>query len=527
MKRSALYNIYPSLYNGIDDIAQDIPRIKDLGFEGVWINPLFETSSVPSPQTQKSGSPYGPQSFRLDSTHTQGEQYSDAESSAAVRELTDLIRAEGMRVLADVVFLHVAHSHPLITNDRDQFLSCSVLSKIPDDIDTSRWFSSHTQNMGGDLWDDVIPFNFDDPEIKQQILEYYLKPYASKIVKEWGFDGLRIDSAGLLPQEIYEEIVYHAENICKQEHGHDLSVLCETVGLAPNEYEHLNGVCDSCYSSSYWMLLGDLCEWQIEGQDHTLIIKNWHMGMDKTFPENQRLSALYSHFSAVLNDDEGTLQHLNGFMKNYVAPTLGFIDNHDTASSADIFRKMGFGDHAIRQLNRLAMAKMAFAHDGWFLTSGSEFLRDSSSVFTASPDDIHRDCVDNQDFVKQINETLASMPDVRQEWKQLVFDPLNPDIFAVIIHPEEGFKQKPDLIIVNTSDSPRIIDMEFARQILNDGLDRSACTSHKETTLSSVHLCGNVISAGDFGHVACFVNGDINSVPEPKADSKAHKPSVN
>lgn len=528
MKRTSLYNIYPSLYENLQAIIDDIPRIKDMNFQGVWLNPLFESSTVPSPKTGKFGSPYGPQSFKVDRRYTDGEQLSHENSTKAVRELTDALRDAGLRVQSDVVFLHVAHSHPLINNDHEAFKDCPVLSKIPEDVDTKRWFKhGHTQSMAGDIWDDVIPFNYEDPQIRAEIMEYYLKPYVHQIIKEWGFDGLRIDSAGLVPKVIYDDLIWYAQSLCQEEHGKELSTLGETVGLSMEEYTHLQEFIDNSYSSSYWILIGDLCEWKMEGRDHNMFIKNWELSSQNMVQPDDKKRLIYSHLAGILNDDNSVLYHMAGFMNSNVAPTVGFAGNHDTASSSDIFNKMGLDADEIKHFNRLIMASMAFVHGGWFVTSGGEFYRKSSSVFTASPDDIDRDLIDNQDFVGDINLTLAGMPDFREEWKQTFFDPDQPDLLTVVLHEGFGFGDKADVVIINLSDEPREIDQGYIDDILSQSAARSNDPSQISSSVGELHLCGSISTKADvlaediykngIPHVNNFPHSDRSKSPEYRA----------
>lgn len=492
MSRPCYYNIYPALYDGVDAINNDLNRVAGMEFSGVWINPLFEVSSVPSAASGKVGSPYAPVSFEAEGSFFE-DGLSAFEKAAKIREVTDNCRKLGMRCLTDLVLLHVAHDSPLVHNERDRFKDSPVLKDIPDHIDTSKWFVKGTNRLGDDVWDDVVPFNFNDATAAKQINEYYIKPCLDLLIRDWGFDGLRIDSAGMLPQKVYDTVVPYAHALCYQEHKKDLKILAETVGLSPDSYTKLNGKIDLAYGFTHWVLLEGVAE-RVDPARENIVLHDLELAAKYMSNEIQRGKKIFKLFADNLNNDSGTLAGITGYLKSAVAPVCGFPDNHDTVTISDVCKAARLSKEDTSRANRLVMSVMSFYHDGWFLTSGSEFERKTSTVFTASPKDIDTKKADHSAFVTSVNQTMRQLPDIRSEWKQCVFDPSKPDTIAFILRPGEGFAETPDVIISNVSDKTLKITHDHVADVVRTALERQG--QHFDGNLGSykghIYLNGNI-----------------------------------
>jgi hypothetical protein len=493
MERSRLYNVYPLLYNGYNSIYDDLDRIADLEFNGVWLNPMFETSSEPSPLNGKKNSPYGHASFRLDARYRQNEDQSMHDDAQQITQYTDSCRDLGLRSFMDVVLLHVAHDHPLVTNQHDGFKDCEILQKIPDHIDTSRWFLNESNAMGDDVWDDVRPFNFEDPDVRREVLDYYLKPYIEYVIKDFGFDALRIDSAPYIMPEVYHELMEYADQVCHDRHGKPAQFFPETVGQMPFEdIAALEDHADLCYSSAHWFFIGKLAQWNIDGMNHSVDILNPAMASKTMMTSDEKMRSILQTYADELHDDYGYLSASVGQLKDEVAPVCGFVDNHDTIVATDVFNRMGLSHEQTAQLSRLTMGIMAFLHDGWFLTKGSEHLKSSNSVFHASADDIDT-CIDNSDFVRQVNQTLAALPDIRKEWCQAHFDPDSPEVLYIVLRGGEGFDNTPDVIAVNISDGPATLRQADLDKAIQSTVDRHGHPDvHDVSNEHNVYVCGDI-----------------------------------
>jgi glycosidase len=304
------YNQFPLHYHNIKEMETDLPRIRQMGFTSVWTNPLFEPcQSVDLVKHEFSingdanevhsdpGSIYATRSFNINhklSGHND-EAISESERRkrdyADIRHYTDAARAQGLTPLYDFVMRQVAVDNPL-------------LQKKP------HWFKRHSNGnyvffgrdenyrATGVSWDDVVEFNYDNPAVRKEVVNEYLKPMADIVVKQFGFEGFRIDAAGKLPRSVYEEIIPYVDKLCKETHGKPAVIIGETLGQNINEFLHTGGYMDYIYNSIYFQPFNSRKMWE---------------------------------------KDDTWFAHTKGQLQEQVAPTIGFPENHDVIRLADFY----------------------------------------------------------------------------------------------------------------------------------------------------------------------------------------------
>lgn len=199
-----LYNAFPRNYSTMAEATADLDRIGDLGFNVVWINPLNATSKgivkrfnhLTGEDQEVRGSLYAGAHFdrlnyelfpdlddRTEKPLTGNPaEYTDTEKRKLVA-YTDKARENRLQPIFDLVLNHVALDSPLVTGECTHFKNKG--------IDTSKWFLTKDTK-----WDDVCLFNYDDPVIREEIIQEFWLPYLRKYINEFGFDGVRIDFAG-------------------------------------------------------------------------------------------------------------------------------------------------------------------------------------------------------------------------------------------------------------------------------------------------------------------------------------------
>jgi len=317
-KRLRSYNQFPLHYENIAAMAADLPRIAALGFSSVWVNPLFEPCQNTdwisaeiarglegtNPGTKDfniesdTGSPYAIKSFDINqkisahsATNLSNEQRRKKDY-ADIRQYTKKAKQLRLTPVYDFVMRHVAVDSPLVAQHPEWFKKHSNGNFL---------FFGRDENYHstGQAWDDVLELNFDDPKTRDEIIEQHLKPMAAIVIKQLGFEGLRIDAAGKIPIEVYDRIMPYVDYLCMKTHGKPALIMGETLGRNVDEFRHLRGVMDYVYNSIYF------CPFSKEF---------WDL-------------------------DDTPLSYCKGILQAEVSPTIGFAGNHDVPRLAWFYHR--------------------------------------------------------------------------------------------------------------------------------------------------------------------------------------------
>ena len=193
---STFYQIYPLGYCGAERendfgsvrhrlqcIEDDIPRIRELGFRAVLLNPLFESERHGYDTVDF---------FNID------RRLGD---NADFKHLVKKFHEAGIKVVLDGVFNHVGR----------KFFAFEDVKKYRENTDKKDWFHI---NFGGNS-----PYNdgfwYEGWEGHMELVKLNLQcggvmDYISRAVEFWmdelGIDGLRLDVAYLLPEWFFEHL---------------------------------------------------------------------------------------------------------------------------------------------------------------------------------------------------------------------------------------------------------------------------------------------------------------------------------
>ena len=165
-----LYELYVRNHgpNGtFHDVEIDLPRIKRLGVDVVWLMPIH-----PIGKAKKKGSlgcPYSIADYR-----GVNPEYG---SKADFKRLVDRAHSLGLKIMIDVVYNHTAHDSLLVEAHPEWFHQDDAgrpVSTVPD-------------------WSDVIDLLHPNPDLEDYLIDTLL------MWIELGVDGFRCDVASLLP----------------------------------------------------------------------------------------------------------------------------------------------------------------------------------------------------------------------------------------------------------------------------------------------------------------------------------------
>lgn len=200
-------------------VAEDLPRLRELGIDLIWLLPIHPIGSVK--RKGSLGSPYAIMDYR-----SVNPEYGSLEDFIF---LCDAVHENGMKILIDVVYNHTSPD--------------SVLAS-----EHAEWFY---RTLGGDFgnrigdWTDIIDLDYGHPE---------LWDYQIETLKYWAqyVDGFRCDVAPLVPLDFWKRARREVEEIRP-----GCIWLAESVDPEFVEWCNSNGI--PCLSDSELYETFDIC----------------------------------------------------------------------------------------------------------------------------------------------------------------------------------------------------------------------------------------------------------------------------
>lgn len=159
-----------------DAVREDLPRLKTLGVDILWLMPIH---------------PIG----ELNRKGTMGSYYSVKDyfgvnpefgTKADFKRLVDAAHAQGFHVILDWVANHTAWDHPLAASNPDWYEK-----DWKGDFRPTPWWD----------WSDIIDLDFSEPGVRQ-----HMSDAMTYWVEEFAVDGFRADVAGYVPLDFWEGV---------------------------------------------------------------------------------------------------------------------------------------------------------------------------------------------------------------------------------------------------------------------------------------------------------------------------------
>lgn len=162
-------------------VEAQLPRLKELGVDIVWLMPIYPISQKNKKGTL--GSPYAIADYKA---------VNPAYGTLAdFKSLVNRAHALGLRVILDWVANHTGWDHVWTKEHPDWYTRVDGKFIAPIDPKTGKPTD----------WTDVIDLNYDNPALRKGMIEamqYW--------VKECGIDGYRCDVAGFVPNDFWAEL---------------------------------------------------------------------------------------------------------------------------------------------------------------------------------------------------------------------------------------------------------------------------------------------------------------------------------
>lgn len=231
LRNLILYEVYVRNHgpNGtFDDVTRDIPRIKALGVDVLWLMPIHPIGQLN--KKGKLGCPYSIQDYR--SVNPEYGTLTD------FQRLVDTAHGLDLKVMIDVVYNHTSHDSLLVSEHPDFFHhndDGKPVSTVPE-------------------WSDVIDLKFPNPLLEEYLIDTLC--YWVKI----GVDGFRCDVASIVPigfwQKAKERVeAINPETIWLAESVHTAWVVERRErGLVAHSDSELYSAFDITYDYDIWPL---------------------------------------------------------------------------------------------------------------------------------------------------------------------------------------------------------------------------------------------------------------------------------
>lgn len=159
-----------------DAVREDLPRLKELGVDILWLMPIHPIGELNRKGTL--GSYYSVKDyFGVNPEFGTKEDF---------KRLVDAAHEQGFKVILDWVANHTAWDHPMASSNPDWYEK-----DWKGDFRPTPWWD----------WSDIIDLDFSQPGVRQHIsdaMTYW--------VKDMGVDGFRADVAGYVPLDFWEGV---------------------------------------------------------------------------------------------------------------------------------------------------------------------------------------------------------------------------------------------------------------------------------------------------------------------------------
>lgn len=199
--------------------AAQLPRLKDLGVDILWLMPIHPIGEAR--RKGSLGSPYAVRDFRAVNP--------ELGTLADFKGFVERAHALGMRVIIDWVGNHTAWDNVLMKEHPDWYARDAEGKPQP-----TPWFN----------WDDIIDLDYGKPGLRR-----YMTEAMKYWVRDVGIDGYRVDAAGLVPQDFWDNA------------ARELRAIKPVFMLAEWESRDLHrDAFDASYAWTWWDALHDIAK---------------------------------------------------------------------------------------------------------------------------------------------------------------------------------------------------------------------------------------------------------------------------
>ena len=223
-----IYNLFPRLVGKMSDWGTHYDRIKELGFDWVYVNPFHYPGFSGSLYAPKDYYEFNPLFIDLSSTVAPMKQLEAAIDEAHKR---------GLKLIMDLVINHTAKDHPYTKTHPDWYKRDKEGNvESPGAWDNGRWIE----------WGDLAEIDNESSPDKENLWSYWQELVMFYLDK--GFDGFRADAAYGVPDQLWKMLITAAKKENKNATFFAESLGCtqpQTMALAKAGFDYI-------FNSSKW-----------------------------------------------------------------------------------------------------------------------------------------------------------------------------------------------------------------------------------------------------------------------------------
>ncbi len=343
-----IYNLFPTLAGTVRQWQEHLPRIAAMGFNAVYVNPFHYPGF--------SGSLYAVKDYYRLNPRFRGDE--PADDDVLLGDFTKKARAQGLRVIMDLVINHTSKDSELVTAHPGWFAH-DVKGEI-----VSPYATDPADPTRKTVWGDLAELDYRAPQ-RGQIVAYF-----QDLVRHYlrlGFTGFRCDAAYKVPAEVWRGLTSVAKAAAP-----DVVFCAETVGAPKEAVLALAGAgFDYLYNSVKW--------WDFKSP--------WLLEQYEAF--------------------------------RHIAPSIGFPESHDTERLVSDLRSAGIPESEIEPRYRQAYAFTAAYSTGVLMPMGFEYgWARRLEVVTDQARTVESKRFDLSEFIAGVNAMKRAIPALNEEGPQ-------------------------------------------------------------------------------------------------------------
>jgi glycosidase len=217
VKSATVYEVNVRQYSSnskLSSVTSDIPRLKSLGVDVLWLMPIYPIGVTN--RLGSLGSPYSIKDYKKVNP--------EFGTAADLKALVKAAHKAGMHVILDWVANHTAWDNAWVSSHPDWYTQVNGQIISP----------------AGTGWNDVADLNYDNQDMRAAMISS-MKYW----VTNFDVDGFRCDAAGMVPQDFWEQATTELAKSKK------LFMLAEDGSSS--------GLLQNAFNANYsWSLLGNL-----------------------------------------------------------------------------------------------------------------------------------------------------------------------------------------------------------------------------------------------------------------------------
>ena len=261
MRPLYIYNIFPKLFKNINAWNDNLGRIKDMGFNCIFINSIHLPGFSGSIYAVKDHYSYNNLFFIKNKPHKE-----------QLKEFISNCKKRNLDIMIDLIINHTSKDANLIKEHRNWYkLDENNELKTP-----GVW-----QNGTMVKWEDLAILDIENSPDKKNLWDYLLN--IGRYFLQLGFTGFRCDAAYQVNSEFWEFLISTLKKEFK-----NIIFLAETLGCTPGHIQSLSNCgFDYIYNSSKWWDFKE--DWCLEQYD-----LNRNIASSVSFPETHDTERLMS-----------------------------------------------------------------------------------------------------------------------------------------------------------------------------------------------------------------------------------------